>query len=151
MSKRIAIWGSPGSGKTSLSILIGNKYFLPVYHSDEIFRGKLAEEANPKILKRDILPVLSKRGWIIDGYFGELRKEVAMRATHIIIFNRPISQLFRRILVRSYGSRKQESENWIVLVFQLMKITIRYKVSTFRWLNNIATNYLSEEKVIIVT
>ncbi|MFX0114418.1 MAG: hypothetical protein ACFFB3_07710 [Candidatus Hodarchaeota archaeon] len=147
---RIAIWGPPASGKTILALKLGKILDIPVYHSDALFHNKLARHLSVNILKRRIIPLLKTPNWIIDGYFGELRREVAKRATKIVILNPPLRKLILRIAFRTYRSRTMESENWFLLTISLVKIAVIYKLRTFRSFVDIAYQHLDKSSATIV-
>ena len=50
--KRIAIWGQPCSGMSSLAIKLGKMYNLPVFHSDVIFGNNWTKKPKNFIMKK---------------------------------------------------------------------------------------------------
>ena len=83
MIKRIAIIGSPGSGKTTLSLILAEKTGLPVHHLDYNCWGENWVMKNG--LEDITRNLASKPVWIIDGdYFNTMK--VRLEAADMIIY-----------------------------------------------------------------
>ncbi len=83
--EKIAIIGSPGSGKTTLARALGSVFNLKVYHLDRLFwqRGWKAKTRDTSI---DILQnLVREKQWIIEGTYLHL-SELHLDAADTIIF-----------------------------------------------------------------
>ncbi|OLS22634.1 MAG: Shikimate kinase [Candidatus Heimdallarchaeota archaeon LC_3] len=101
--KRIAIWGPPSSGKSTLSKKLEKFYNLPVYHSDEIFETNW-RKIPKKIVQKKTENIINFEKWIIDGNFAEQREKVLNFAQMVIILNLPYHILFSRHIKRTVSA-----------------------------------------------
>lgn len=77
---RIAVIGCGGSGKSTLSLALGNSLSIPVHHLDCMFwePGWISIERKEFVHKQEVL--FEQNQWIIDGNYGgtmDLRLEKA--------------------------------------------------------------------------
>ncbi|MCL2085340.1 hypothetical protein FWH09_00150 [Candidatus Saccharibacteria bacterium] len=106
--KKITVLGIPGSGKTHLSTILGEKLDLPVFHMDMKFRGitghgKL-EDRIPIILE-GIKKEVEKPKWIIDGNYPSHLEVLRMRlekADLVLYLNLPFDFCIENIRNRGY-------------------------------------------------
>jgi adenylate kinase family enzyme len=104
--KRIAIIGSPGSGKTTLSENLGRAYKLPVVHLDSIhyldnWVLRETKERNKMITKE-----ANKEEWILDGTFIDTLDQRLDRADLIIYLDFPRLTNMKGIFLRKIPSEK---------------------------------------------
>ena len=108
MTKKIAVVGISGSGKSFLARKIGEKTGLPVIHMDQLF-WKGNWEAIPE---KDYLiahqEILKQDTWIIEGYIDEKMAERIKQADLVIYLDYPGILCFWRVLFR-YFKHKTES------------------------------------------
>lgn len=161
--KRIAIWGPPGSGKTTFSRKLGQQLKINVIHSDTIFQGQSIHDSN---IKQKTKAILQQSTWIIDGNFGELRIEVLKSAELVIILNLPFKTLWTRILARflsvytplnlisTASFQKLLYRNRLELVkaeiINALHSTINFKRQWIYYLIGLAHTYLKNRQLIIL-
>jgi len=97
---RIAIIGCAGSGKTTLSLLLGKKLGLPVHHLDQYYWLPNWQHPDKQeyIKKHDQL--LAHDKWIIDGNHMLTMPQRLARAQAIIFLDLPTRTLLYRIFKR---------------------------------------------------
>ena len=84
MYNRISIVGGAGTGKTTLSNLLSEKYNLPVTHLDGIHHLKNWEVRDKLERDKIILDIIEKEKWIIDGTYKDTIKQRLDRSDLII-------------------------------------------------------------------
>ena len=113
--QRILIIGSPGSGKSRLSVLLGKKLNLPVIHLDKLFwldgwTNRDKEEFDSLLLKE-----LENDKWIIDGNFKRTLKLRLKYADSVILLNYPSFvcrlRVFKRIVFSAGKTRPDMANN----------------------------------------
>jgi adenylate kinase family enzyme len=85
--KRIAIIGSPGSGKTTLSENLGRVYKLPVVHLDSIHYLDNWVLRETKERDKMIVEEANKNEWILDGTFIDTLDHRLDRADLVIFLD----------------------------------------------------------------
>ena len=68
--ERILVIGCPGSGKTRLAKLLGEKLNFPVVHLDRLWWTGTWENVSQEEFDRQLDEVLETEKWIIDGNFS---------------------------------------------------------------------------------
>lgn len=108
---RIAIIGSPGSGKTTLASEIENIYNLPVLNLDSLYQLPNWVMRDPKERDKEILEEAQKDKWIIDGTFIDTLEERVKRADKVIFLDYPTRTSLKGIfgrLIKNYGKEKPD-------------------------------------------
>ncbi|WP_428036174.1 adenylate kinase [Amphritea sp.] len=85
--KKVAVFGKPGSGKSTLSRELASVTGIPLYPLDSMVYQKSGERVEPKLFDEAHEKVLSSDCWIIDG-FGPLEsfnKRLELADTFIYI------------------------------------------------------------------
>ncbi len=77
--ERVLIIGCPGSGKTRLAKLLGEKWKLPVVHLDNLWWTGEWENVTREEFDARLEQVLEGEKWIIDGNFS---RTMPMRIQH---------------------------------------------------------------------
>jgi adenylate kinase family enzyme len=105
---RIAIIGSPGSGKTTMANELGTRTGLPVIHLDNYYWNPGWVETTPDAWRRRHGQLISNESWIIDGtYINSLRDRLE-RADTVIVFEVSRWQCLYRVLRRTLSNRGRE-------------------------------------------
>jgi len=68
--KRILVIGCPGSGKSRLSQILGEKLGLPVVHLDQLWWKPGWQNVSVEEFDEQLDAVLEREKWIIDGNFS---------------------------------------------------------------------------------
>ncbi len=98
--ERILIIGSPGSGKSTLSLLMSEKLGLPVVHLDKLFWRPGWVEAPKEEFDAALAEALKGEKWIIDGNYGRTLKIRLARADTVIMPDYPTAVCVFRVLKR---------------------------------------------------
>lgn len=103
---RIVVVGSPGSGKTDLSLRLGKKLGLPVVHLDVLYWKPGWRPSEPAEFRQRLAEAVAGRDWIIDGSFAELAFDLTLGSANMMVaIDRPRTLCQRRILWRSAFQR----------------------------------------------
>ena len=84
MYNRISVIGGPGTGKTTLSNALSEKYNLPVTHIDGIHHLKDWKIRDKNERDKIILDIVSKDKWIIDGTYHDTLAQRLEKSDFII-------------------------------------------------------------------
>lgn len=104
--KKIAIIGSPGSGKTTLAAVLSQKYNLPVYHLDRYQWESGWVKRDRQLFVNDHAEICAKDSWIIDGCGVRLLfAERAQHADAIIFLDLPRYLCLWRVFKRWWQTR----------------------------------------------
>lgn len=79
--RKIFITGNAGSGKTTLSKILGKQLDLPVYSLDQIVWKPRWKKPPASEKNREIKKLLNKKSWIIDGVSTDV-----MKAADTVVF-----------------------------------------------------------------
>ena len=88
-SKKIAIIGCPGSGKSYLSRYLTNYTNINLYHLDNMYWFGDYDHISEEEFVNKVDKVIQKPSWIIDGHFKESLSQRVSKADTIIYFNLP--------------------------------------------------------------
>ncbi|MFP4200136.1 MAG: AAA family ATPase [Clostridia bacterium] len=98
--ERIAIMGSPGSGKSTLSRELGKLLDLPVYHLDRIYWNPGWEPTPRSRFRRRHREILELPRWIIDGHYAWTLEERLAAADTAVYLDYPRWTCLKRALGR---------------------------------------------------
>lgn len=110
-SSKVIVIGSPGSGKSTLSIELAQKSGLPLYHLDQLFWCAGWQKADTEIFMEKQRAILNEATWIIDGNYGSSLSERAAFAELIIWLDPPTAVCVWRIIKRvisNYGRTRRD-------------------------------------------
>lgn len=104
-ARRIAVVGSPGSGKSTLSRVIAERTGLPLIHLDkEHWRPGWVEPPDDEWRAAEDALIARER-WIIDGNYGTGLARRAARAEVIVWLDLPTGLCVWRVLKRVLAAR----------------------------------------------
>lgn len=99
--KRITIYGSTGSGKTTLAKKLGKILGSKTIHLDDIFWGPNWEIPTRESFENLVRKELIADAWVSDGNYSRIRNFVLDRATFGIILVLPLPLIIWRLIARS--------------------------------------------------
>lgn len=83
--KKVAIIGSPGAGKSTLSTKLGEIFKIPVVHLDAHYWSEGWVETPKEVWKNSMEDFVKREKWIIDGNYGDTI-DIRLEAADTIIF-----------------------------------------------------------------
>ena len=157
-TKKIAIIGNAGSGKSVLSKKLQPIFKLPVYHLDQYFWKPGWIEPDPQEYKQIHDAICNKEEWIIDGMNLRLLDYRASQADMIIFLNLPRAICFWRIFKRTYhyygtvtpSSAPECNERVNRAYFKFLKWVWNFKNRYPNKINEILKQYSSTKKIYIL-
>jgi adenylate kinase family enzyme len=116
--KRVVVVGSPGSGKSTFSKMLGDKTGIPIIHLDYYhLQTDHNYPVDTKAWNLKVSELIKPDEWIVDGNYGATYPERFAAADTIIFFDIPRRVCLYRILKRyvHYQNRKREEmpEDWV--------------------------------------
>lgn len=109
--QRVLVIGPCGAGKSTLSVELGVKLGLPVFHMDQLNWRPGWIESSKDELRAKVAAVTATKRWLIDGNYGGTLEDRLSRADTVIYLNYPIPlcawRLLRRI-VRYWGRTRPD-------------------------------------------
>ena len=114
-ARRIAVFGTSGSGKSVLARRIGAALDLPVIELDAInwqpgWRGLNAHD--PELFKARVAEAISGESWVTDGNYSEVRPMILARMTDMIWLDYARSLVMARVIRRSLARALSNREIW---------------------------------------
>lgn len=110
-SRKVIIIGSPGSGKSTLSIELAQKTGLPLYHLDQFFWRAGWQIVDKEIFLEKQRTIVAEAAWIIDGNYGSSLAERAASAELILWLDPPTVVCVWRVLkrvVNNHGKTRRD-------------------------------------------
>lgn len=106
VGERIAVIGSPGSGKSWFSLRLGARLSIPVHHLDVLNwkRGWIATDKD--LFRARQVEIMSGESWIIDGNYGDTI-DLRMKYADTVIF----LDIHRLVCMRNVLSRLVHSRS----------------------------------------
>jgi len=98
---KILILGSPGSGKSYFSVILGKHLRIPVYHLDDMYWEEGWKRPHDSVFHASVQDILSKDRWILEGnYHKYLLRERIHAADLVIMMQAPVLLCELRMLGR---------------------------------------------------
>lgn len=154
MYNRISIIGGAGTGKTTLSNILSEKYNIPATHIDGIHHLKNWQVRDKAERDKIVLDIVEKEKWIIDGTYKDTLKQRLEKSDLIIWLDYSTFAQLKGILKRFFkhpGEEKPEIPgcnerlNW-----EFFKYVLHYrKKKRFHVVN--ALENIDKNKVLIFT
>ncbi len=157
--KKIAIIGCAGSGKTTLALLLQEKFKLPLYHLDQYYwkpnweRSELAEFAQ---IHNELC---ERNAWIMEGSYYKLFAQRARFANVIIFLDAPRYKCLWYVLKRAiihFGKEIQGSPRgckqhllnykFLEFLYWIWTFNARYRAAIIRELEK----FKNEKQVYIL-
>ena len=154
MYNRISIIGGAGTGKTTLSNILSEKYNIPVTHIDGIHHLKNWQVRDKAERDKIILDIVEKEKWIIDGTYKDTLKQRLEKSDLIIWLDYSTFAQIIGILKRFFkhpGQEKKESPgckerlNW-----EFFKYVLKYNNKKRYHVVNALEN-IDKSKIIVFT
>lgn len=106
--KRVLVLGNGGTGKSTVSLAIGERLGLPVIHLDQHYWLPSWTERDPDEWRQLLATLLAGDRWVMDGNFRNTLPQRLERATHAVFLDLPRrvaipSVLYRRIRYAGRG------------------------------------------------
>jgi adenylate kinase family enzyme len=98
---RIVVVGTTGSGKTTLSRQLAERFGVPHIELDALHWEPHWTEAAPDVFRQRVTDALSARSWVVDGNYSKTRDIVWSRADTLVWLDYPLSVCLYRLLKRT--------------------------------------------------
>jgi len=154
MYNRISIIGGAGTGKTTLSNILSEKYNIPATHIDGIHHLKNWKVRDKAERDKIILDIVEKEKWIIDGTYKDTLKQRLENSDLIIWLDYSTFAQIKGILKRFFkhpGQEKPEIPGCNErLNLEFLKYVINYRKKKRHFVVNTIEN-IDKSKVITFT
>lgn len=103
--KRIVIYGSTGSVKTSFAKKLMVITKINAYSLDDIFHRENWAHLNKRDFQKNVEEIANQKQWIIDGNYSSVRLITLKKATLVIILDLQPFLIIWRVTLRTLGRR----------------------------------------------
>lgn len=83
--RRVAVLGSPGSGKSTVARALGARLGLPVTHLDRLYWNAGWVECTDDEFRRRHRAVVEQDEWVIDGNYTQVGKEERLERADLVV------------------------------------------------------------------
>jgi len=153
MYNRISIIGGPGSGKTTLSNILSEKYNIPATHIDGIHHLKNWEIRDKNERDKIILDIVKKEKWIIDGTYRHTLKTRLEHSDLIIWLDyssfTQVKGVIKRFLKNPCKEKEEIPGCKERLSFKFIKYVMKYNKEKRHYITDALEN-INNDKVIIL-
>lgn len=135
------IIGSPGAGKSYLSLKIFNKYNIDYYELDNIYWLKNWQRQDNDTFRKKVTDIMTNDSWIIDGYYEQVKDIIEEEKPFVVIVKKNILVLLFRVIIRSFKriilKKKVCGENFENISFLFSKEgMIQYTIQQSHFFSN---------------
>jgi len=109
---KILIVGTTGCGKTTLAKMLSKKLSLPHYELDAFHWKPNWQTNSHEEFKSQIIDVISRGEWVVDGNYRSFRDDIWPYATNLIWLDYPLTLILFRIIKRSIRRLAQHEILW---------------------------------------
>jgi adenylate kinase family enzyme len=112
---RIAVVGTTGSGKTTLTKALAVQLTLPYIELDALnwqAGWRDLSRTDPEEFIRRVTVAIAPEAWVLDGAYGLVRDLVWRRATHLIWLDYERRVIMYRVIYRSLVRATLHTEMW---------------------------------------
>jgi len=100
--KKALVLGPPGSGKSTISKLIGNKVGIPVIHLDQHFFGPNWSDPDREDFRQIVEELCNQSHWVMDGGYGSTLDHRLRQADTVIYLDESAWTCLKRVLIRTW-------------------------------------------------
>ncbi len=99
--KRILVIGTSGAGKSTLAQRLADRLGLPFFASDGFYWEPSWKIASPEHVHQQVMQVVGREAWVLDGNFDDQRELVWQRAEGIVWLDYSLLTIFTRVATRN--------------------------------------------------
>jgi len=99
--RRIAIFGGPCSGKSTVADRLGSALGVETVHLDDIFWGPNWEPLDKELFRDKVAAIAAGEQWVIDGAYLSVRPQLFESATLVLFLDIPLWTTLKRAVVRT--------------------------------------------------
>jgi hypothetical protein len=99
--KRVLVIGVSGAGKSTLARRLSSSLNVPFFASDPFYWGSSWRLIPAEKVRQQVLDVVNRDAWALDGNFDDEHELVWKRANCIVWLDYSIITIFRRIVTRN--------------------------------------------------
>jgi adenylate kinase family enzyme len=100
-SRRIAVIGTCGTGKTALARELSSTLGIPHVELDEVHWSENWVEVSTEVFRADVIAQAAHESWIMDGNYGVVRDVIWNRADTIIWLDYSFLVMLQRLVIRT--------------------------------------------------
>lgn len=110
--RRVAVFGTTGSGKSWLAERLADRTGLRVVELDALFWGRDWQPATLDLFRHRVESEISDDGWIVVGIYGQVRDLVWPQADTLVWLDLPLSVVMWSLLRRTVKRAVTREELW---------------------------------------
>ncbi len=110
--RRVVVFGTTGSGKSTIAARLAEQTGLRVIELDALFWGRDWQPAPVELFRHRVERETCEGGWIVVGNYGQVRDLVWQQADTLIWLDLPLSLVMWRLLRRTIRRVATREELW---------------------------------------